>query len=481
MANGRGHHYSKNKQHAPRYHRSPFLSRLGVSDSPPSILLRFIFQSHFCPLCELLPTTHLRVLRHHYEAFPLHPCKVIRDPPDLPPLSTFSAISPIVYYANSLPISIVLKLQQLMTYGMSFQTPAPPNSNPFLTPFQSLLDLDLNAPPLTRNPLPVTHRHTLRVFSNHLAYFRKLITRHQLRIISTDHSSGLVILTDTELQVLYSTFLLQYRRVPPSWYYSITTNLRRKLFAYDQNLKASTTDDRPPTFYFKVKVHKTNFSSSATVHSNIFTFDPYAISPYVRPIANHSSSLSSLASVALRPLFSPIIASHPLLADNVNTAIAQLSIYGPPPAVYHYDIKQFYPSLPHSLALEAFLHYHPTKQTEYQLLESLLSNFLISGDIYHHLGTTGIPMGLPLAPEIARLVTAFQLDTRVDIQYPVTLSLYFDNLYTSHPPQMMNFAQPLPTTCANTHSPPFIPPSPAYGNQILPFHHSPALHLLQRP
>ena len=41
-------------------------------------------------------------------------------------------------------------------------------------------------------------------------------------------------------------------------------------------------------------------------------------------------------------------------------------------------------------------------------------------------------MGLPLAHEIARLVTAFQLGDRLDIQHPVTLSLYFDNLFMLH-------------------------------------------------
>ena len=46
-------------------------------------------------------------------------------------------------------------------------------------------------------------------------------------------------------------------------------------------------------------------------------------------------------------------------------------------------------------------------------------------------------MGLPLAPQIARLVTAYQIDTRLDIHARVALSLYFDNLYTTHDPEMM--------------------------------------------
>ena len=118
--------------------------------------------------------------------------------------------------------------------------------------------------------------------------------------------------------------------------------------------------------------------------------------------------------------------------------MAQLSIYGPPPEIFHYDIKAFYPSIPHSLALEAFLHFHPSALEQHDLLEALLSfNFIISGDIYYHLGPVGIPMGLPLAPEIARMVTAYQLDTRQELDSPVAYSLYFDNLYTTHDPTVM--------------------------------------------
>ena len=46
-------------------------------------------------------------------------------------------------------------------------------------------------------------------------------------------------------------------------------------------------------------------------------------------------------------------------------------------------------------------------------------------------------MGLPLAPEIARMVTAFQLDTRLTLLPPVAISLYFDNLYSTHDPTVM--------------------------------------------
>ena len=46
-------------------------------------------------------------------------------------------------------------------------------------------------------------------------------------------------------------------------------------------------------------------------------------------------------------------------------------------------------------------------------------------------------MRLPFAPEIARIVTAFQLDTRLNLVPPVAISLYFDNLYATSDPTVM--------------------------------------------
>ena len=147
-----------------------------------------------------------------------------------------------------------------------------------------------------------------------------------------------------------------------------------------------------------------------------------------------------LSSPALRSLrhhyeLSP---NHPCKVIREPFDIPPLSTFFTPPEIFHYDISKFYPSIPHSLAIEAFQHYHPTKLDELEILKAVLSfNYLVSGDLYYHLGSTGIPMGLPLAPEIARVVTAYQIDTRLAIHPPVALSLYFDNLYTTHNPEMM--------------------------------------------
>ena len=273
--------------------------------------------------------------------------------------------------------------------------------------------------------------------------------------------------------------------------YKVTTNLRRRLHNYDPTTKAHVTDDRPPTFYFKVNTHKETFPSSATIYTSIYTFDPYAISPFVRPIANHSASITTLAYKVLRPLLTPIIAQHPLFAGDANAVIKQLSIYGPPPAIFHYDIN---PSLPHDLALEAFEHYFPTHTREKDLLAALISyNFHVSRDFYYHLGPIGISMGLLLAPEIARVVTAYQLDTRLDLHPPVATTLYFDNLYTTHSPEVMLpvftpfiplrklrtpsrcrvlrrtsrvLPQPLSNPCSDPHPPSFLSPKSTNGYRI---------------
>ena len=115
------------------------------------------------------------------------------------------------------------------------------------------------------------------------------------------------------------------------FYYNIVNQLRTKLHNLDQNLKTSKTDDRPPTFYFKIKTQKENFPSTLTPYTNISHFDPALIPPFARPITNHSSSPSTLASRFLRPLLSPIIENHPHLASDVFSAMKQLSVYGPPP------------------------------------------------------------------------------------------------------------------------------------------------------
>ena len=83
---------------------------------------------------------------------------------------------------------------------------------------------------------------------------------------------------------------------------------------------------------------------------------------------------------------------------------------GRPDYIYTGDIEAFYPSTPHSLVLPAFRHYQPYRHLEYDLLVSLLKfNFVTDGEQFYDMGSKGIPMGLPLAPELARMATAYLL------------------------------------------------------------------------
>lgn len=75
------------------------------------------------------------------------------------------------------------------------------------------------------------------------------------------------------------------------------------------------------------------------------------------------------------------------------------------------------------------------------LLEYLLSlNYVTEGtQIYTH-GTLGIPMGLPLAPELSRMVTAYLLRDCVPPHGEI-LTLYFDDLASTYP-LPLNFISP---------------------------------------
>ena len=65
--------------------------------------------------------------------------------------------------------------------------------------------------------------------------------------------------------------------------------------------------------------------------------------------------------------------------------------------------------MPHREILNAF-DYFFTRNNEYELLKYLLAfNCVTDGERYFHGGNVGITMGLTLAPQLARMTTAFLL------------------------------------------------------------------------
>ena len=124
------------------------------------------------------------------------------------------------------------------------------------------------------------------------------------------------------------------------------------------------------------------------------------------------------------PLITPIIETY---NTDIFHTMDRLCRLRRPQYIYTGDIEAFYPSSPHSLVLQAFRHYQPYRHLEYELLTSLLKiNFVTDGEQFYDMGSKGIPMGLPLAPELARMATAFLLR---NYEQPLghTLTIYFDD------------------------------------------------------
>ena len=104
----------------------------------------------------------------------------------------------------------------------------------------------------------------------------------------------------------------------------------------------------------------------------------------------------------------------------------------PPAELFCYDIVRFYPTTPHYLIIEAFEHSNPGSDM-IPLLKGLLSlNYVTEGThIYTH-GTLGIPMGLPLAPELSRMATTYLLRDYAPPPGEI-LTLYFDDVAATFP------------------------------------------------
>ena len=82
--------------------------------------------------------------------------------------------------------------------------------------------------------------------------------------------------------------------------------------------------------------------------------------------------------------------------------------------------------------MEAFDHYNPANPY-YPILAALLPlNYITDGLKFYTLCTTCIPMGLPLAPELARMTTAYLL-LKCTPPPNNALTIYFDDLASTYP------------------------------------------------
>ena len=91
------------------------------------------------------------------------------------------------------------------------------------------------------------------------------------------------------------------------------------------------------------------------------------------------------------------------------------------------------PSRPKADREEAFSYYHSQDNGEKHILRQLLAyNYPTDGKSLYYLGTTGIPMGLPLAPELARMYTAYH-HRNYETPPNEKLTVYFDDVASTFP------------------------------------------------
>ena len=252
-----------------------------------------------------------------------------------------------------------------------------------------------------------------RTHSSLITQIRSQLTALSLTLNQVDKGHGLAVLHKSTLTQIYRSYLrCETTRVPPVKYKADCDKLRNMLYDLDKNRK-SYTDDRCPTLYFKYKTHKSIFKvepvlSAAVYHIKI---DIATLCRHTRPIVNHRPSLTTLCSDFFRPHLTPIIKNSVFLVEDVYETVSAVCINGHPSAIYSYDIQKFYPSTPHDLIMAAFAFFCPNQQMSLSpLLQALLNmNYVTDGHHFYHHGFTGIPMGLPLAPEISRMCTAYIL------------------------------------------------------------------------
>ena len=250
-----------------------------------------------------------------------------------------------------------------------------------------------------------------------------------------DKGSGLIILSQITVERLYNLYLKPFQIITLHQVRNHTLKIREAIHALDSDAKTLPQDDRTPTFYFKIKAHKTDFPSEEhplldNIHIIFATANQ--LLPYSRIVVNHASSLTSLASNYISDLLWPIILQASHHDPDCRTALNRLfSIPQPPQKLYCSDIKSFYPNTPHSLIMESINYFDLPDNFQTLVRATLDMNYVTNGKTIHHLGDIGIPQGLSCAPELARICTVF-LTRNLNVPQDQCLSLYFDDVTSTY-------------------------------------------------
>ena len=189
--------------------------------------------------------------------------------------------------------------------------PQPLAQHTFLTPFEGILNLEHNIPPLTHFILNNKAQQTYDHYVILLQQLKQHLQVEKLQILSADKGPGLILIPIKKLTDLYQEHLRNNATKAP--HQQLNENLSRlKLILYLVKVNISpqaTTDDRPPTCYFKIKTHTTAFTNYITAepHIHIYTLGGKELANLSRPFINHRNSITTHCSNILRKLITPII------------------------------------------------------------------------------------------------------------------------------------------------------------------------------
>ena len=252
-------------------------------------------------------------------------------------------------------------------------TEAKGKPQPFLTPFQHLINLTTNTHTLTHFLTDSKRQSTYTKYNNLLETLKTALKKEQLSLISCDKGPGLLLIDKTTLQSLYQEYLKGNAILIPAFDILNTLKaLKLSLLNVDRHAQLANTDDTIPTFYFKI--NKEAFETTTTKYNEIraYNLELITLATIARPVVNHKTSITALTSQYLRQHITPIIEAFIFLTQDIFETINQLQRLGRPDTIYTGDIEAFYPSTPHYLVLEAFNFYHPSKYREHKPLRNPL-------------------------------------------------------------------------------------------------------------
>ena len=452
------------------------------------------FQKHACFACQHLKTPSARSLEH-YRLFKGHSPQTlphsIVPPPQLPKTTTTTTtttttaassssssssslkyLPPIVFYPRAVigGEETALILQLLMEFGIDFQTAQPAKASPLITNYEDCLKLPHNNPPLTNYPIPTEQAATMARYKDLHTKLSTLLNQHQLSILMADKGSGMLLIRKSTVMLMYTRYAGNFPQQHAQLYKQSLQRLKAALLTLNNDTHLLATDDRLPTFYFKIKVHKAAFQKCClenTTHPHLFHFqddsssssssssttnnnndddgDLHILYACSRAIANHQGCITTLCGNYLKKIIDPAIQASEYLTEDVFETIEKITRpsatatatqlrttphppRGGPATIYTADVAAFYPSTPHLQIKLAFDCFFPTRSDASHLLAKLLEYNYITDGLHIHAGEIGIPMGLTIAPQLARLTTAFML-RHFQLPSPTdSLTLYYDDV-----------------------------------------------------